>query len=281
MTSLAGSPSRAAPGRETVPVGGLGVVVLAAYLGAEASGWPTAGTIAWQRCLILGGGGGVAAVALARRAHRESVGQRRRWVLFAAAVAALTAGNAVAFGHSSAVGRSPSPADALVLAAAALAVAGFLSSRSRGTSPVGGIRAALDGLLLATSLLLLAWVAGLGDVFEATRLDPAAAALRLAYPVLELCLVALAVHHLRLQTPAGDRSLRLLTAAVAVFAGTDAAWNVDDLRGLPAHRPLLAAGYGAAFLLMTVAAVAPRRGSSAARAARCRGHRRCCPTGSR
>ncbi|WP_205687585.1 putative bifunctional diguanylate cyclase/phosphodiesterase [Cellulomonas endophytica] len=160
----------------------------------------------------------VAGVGIGVRRHRPAAPSA--WVLLAAGLGCLVAGDAVYAWYLDVLHREPfpSPADALYLLAYPLLVAG-LSRLVRARRTARDAAGAVDSAIVTVGLALLAWV----FVAEPVVVSDAPVAERLlaaAYPLCDVVLLALIV---RLVVGAGARpvSFRLLTASAAVLLGAD------------------------------------------------------------
>ena len=85
----------------------------------------------------------------------------------------------------------PSVADAGFLAAIPLAVAGLMVHPSAPATLSGRFRLLLDGGIVATSAIFVAWAVGLSDLYVRTSLDEPSKLLALAYPAGDIVLLTL------------------------------------------------------------------------------------------
>jgi hypothetical protein len=134
----------------------------------------------------------VACVLCIGAARRHVGGLRRTWCLLAAACGAWTVGELI-WGLYELILRQevpvPSWADAAYLAAIPLTVAGLLSHPAMHGSATRKVRAALDGLVLATALLFLSWTLVLGPLWRASDVGTLGGLVNLAYPFGDVVLV--------------------------------------------------------------------------------------------
>jgi signal transduction histidine kinase len=146
-------------------------------------------------------------------------------------------------------------------------------------------RIALDGLVIAGSILFLAWAAFIGEAYHASSADHAERILAVAYPVLSICLAAVAFilssaapsHHRDAFVLLGAgliafgiadafTTYRYLQGNYVVGAATDAifvvglllvvlsALRIDEWRGLPTHADARLGLFGAIFPIAPTAA---------------------------
>ena len=124
--------------------------------------------------------------------------------------------------------------------------------------PIGGpgqsqLRLVLDGVIIATSLFVIAWAAGLDEVFRRVAEDHFAFAISMSYPVTDLVLLTVALLVLT-RARAGQRStVTVLTLAIGFMTVSDGAFVIlnadDDYVG----GDLIDVGWVAGLLLLGVA----------------------------
>jgi diguanylate cyclase (GGDEF)-like protein len=118
----------------------------------------------------------------------------------------------------------PSPADGFYLGAYPVVIAGlFILVRGRAS---GRDRAGLiDACIVATGLGLLCWAFLMRPIVEDSSLSPVAGVISLAYPALDVVMIAMIA---RLFTGPGARtpSYRFLMAAAVLMAGSDIIFSV-------------------------------------------------------
>src|SRR5579859_2020628 len=120
----------------------------------------------------------------------------------------------------------PSPADALYLAGEAVLIAGLLSFPSSPTGASSRSRVTIDGLVIAISLLYIAWGFGLGALYTNDHIPFLTGAVGLAYPVADMVMVTVLLLVLR-RVPSTEygRMGLLLAGLVAKLVG-DCAYAV-------------------------------------------------------
>src|SRR6266498_4048997 len=152
-------------------------------------------------CYELLSAAAVAAIVLGMWWHRPGV--RLPWVLFAGAQLAYFAGDVTFYTYQQLLhdARFPAPADGLYLAHYPLFVAGLLLLLRR-RSPGRYRDGLLDALIVTTGVGLLAWVFVLGPYVRTAGLSLPVRAVSLAYPLMDLLVVAVAA---RLAVAGGAR----------------------------------------------------------------------------
>jgi diguanylate cyclase (GGDEF)-like protein len=174
-----------------------------------------------------------ASAALWWRARRMQGDERLAWLLIAAAFGLWGLGS-VTWGLYLVAGvepETPSLVDVFYLGSVvplALGVAVYPTGRRAERT----LRTAVDGLLVAFSLLLVSWVMVLRVAFEdGVDTGRAEAVVNLAYPIADTLLVVMVIG-LALRVSSDRRgSLALLSLGLAVIALTDMAWFVVSATG--------------------------------------------------
>ncbi len=202
-----------------------------------------------------------AAVACGLAAKRSAGRLRLAWTLLAASAAAWTAGEIVWSVYEVALGvvvPLPAAADVGFLAAVPLAVAGILafSSAPRGTSRRW--RVWLDGLIIAVSLLIVGWVAGLDTVVT----DGAGSLLQrgvdLAYPLGDIVVCTVLVLAIRRASGQQKGRLMLLLGGLGANALADSAFAYLTATGTYGEiGSVLDAGWVVGYLMVALAALWP------------------------
>ncbi|MCH0537990.1 EAL domain-containing protein [Streptomyces sp. MUM 203J] len=267
---LTGSAGRG-PGR---PPGGAGGTTAQLLLALACGGYALGALFGWgseQLALIMGDFGLSAAALTASvscflyaRAHGRRF--RPAWLLFAFSSAMAAAGNAVWGWYEVVLGRhvpSPSLADVFFLLFAPPAIVGLLVLAKRPVTRAGWVCLALDSWLIAGSLLTLSWSLALAHTAAFQGESVAAAALSLAYPLLDIVLVSmvLALHFRRSK---GNRSaVHTAIAALALTVLCDALFTSPLLRDTYRSGQLLDAGWFAGSLLLAYAPWGVRRAPEA------------------
>jgi PAS domain S-box-containing protein len=168
---------------------------------------------------------GVACVVAACRTRRST---RLGWALLAASALAWSAGEMNWSYTEVGLGLtvpSPSLADVGFLLSVPFAFAGVLVFAISASRRSEGLRALVDGLLIASSLLLVSWEA----ILRVTYADSSQAFLGklvyLSYPVSDIALLTIAVVALTRFGRAGRTPIALLCAGIACIAISDSAFT--------------------------------------------------------
>ncbi|MDP9376213.1 MAG: EAL domain-containing protein [Actinomycetota bacterium] len=204
---------------------------------------------------------GALAGALAARRRRGS--NRRVWALLAASAFSWGSGQIIWTWYESVLKQEPFPslADVGYLGAVPLAAAALLSLPTAAQTLAGRVRAVLDGLMIATSLLLTSWVLVLGPVVEAGGESLLIQAISLAYPIGDVVLATIVVYVLlrtRQQPHARDRfPLRPVGLGLVAIAIADSGFVYLQLTETYASGSLIDAGWFLGYVLLLVAARKP------------------------
>ena len=201
----------------------------------------------------------LAAVACFTAARRQPA-WRRTWVLFGAACTCWLIGTIAwgiyAFQHDGELPYGSWP-DVFFIAFPVLNVAGFLAHPACGRT-VRRLRALLDGLVAAASLLVVGWIVVLARVYQDATGDVLERVVAVMYPTADLVACAVAVFvvssygHLR-------GRLVVLAAGVLVYTTGDVAFAlISQSTGWTFAHPTTLS-YTAAFGLLAGAATSPAR----------------------
>jgi hypothetical protein len=189
-------------------------------------------------------------------ARRHGGDLRRLWWLLAAACGAWTVGELI-WGLDELIlhtDPTPSLADAAYLAAIPLALAGLLSHPVMHVGAARKLRAALDGLVLATSLLFLSWTLVLGSLWRSSDLTTLGGSVNLAYPFGDVVIVFFVVLIAR-RIDARDRLvLKCLLGGLLAMAVADSAYAyLSQVKGYETGS-VVDAGWVAAYLAIALGA---------------------------
>lgn len=170
---------------------------------------------------------GLAATALCALAGaRQEARLRLFWWLLASAVGAWTLGEVIWARYDLVGGGVPVPswADAAYLAGTPAAAAALLAHPAMRGRAIGRARSLLDGVAIATAMLLLGWILVLGPLWRSSDLSTLGGAVSFAYPVGDVVIVFLVVLVMR-GTVRGDRlDLWCLLAGLLALTLSDAAY---------------------------------------------------------
>jgi diguanylate cyclase (GGDEF)-like protein len=157
---------------------------------------------------------------------------------------AVIAGEAVPF---------PSVADAFYLGGVPIAAAGILMLRPASDSIRSRLRAIVDGVLIAVSLLAVSWVTVLGAVWAAGGTTGFSLALSLAYPAGDVLLLSMLVMLAMRVPPGGRLPVVLLVAGVGVTAFSDSGFAYLSAATTYGGTNVIDVGYWAGYLLIGLA----------------------------
>jgi len=203
-------------------------------------------------------GAGWAALRRARR-HRGPI--RRFWRLLSAALLSWSAGQAVWTWYESVLGQEvpfPSMADVGYLALPPLAAAALLSLPLAAPTLAGQVRTILDGLMVASSLLLCSWIIVLGPVFRVGSDSLLTQAISLAYPVSDVVVITIVIYtwlRARQQHRRLPLSLPLVGLGLLAFAVADSGFTYLTTIGGYSSGSFIDIGWFLCFVLIWVAAV--------------------------
>jgi diguanylate cyclase (GGDEF)-like protein/PAS domain S-box-containing protein len=197
----------------------------------------------------------VAAIVVGIRAHRPE--RRLPWLAFAAGLLLFVLGD-IAFdlyAHSGGNIPIPSVADVLYMAGyPVLALALVRLVRSRVAS--GQLASTLDGLMVAMGVGVVAWVFVMAPYAHDRTLSLAAQVVAIAYPALDLLLLAV-LTRLLLGVRARNRSYGMLAASVVALLVADGFYAVASLHGTYRDGSLIDLGWLASYMLWGAAALHP------------------------
>lgn len=233
---------------------GLGIVVLA--------GTPAAQHLSNVGLATAAFAAGCAACCRARR--RQDATMRFWWLLGGAALS-WSVGQMVWTYYESVQGDEvpfPSLADVGYLGLPPLAAAALLSLPLAAPSLAGRVRTLLDGLMVATSLLLCSWIIVLGPVFRADADSFPVQLISFAYPIGDVIVITLVLYtwsrarhlHRRLSVP-----LPLVGSGLLAFAVADSGFTYLTTVGAYSSGSLIDLGWFVGFVLVLVAALQPEQ----------------------
>src|SRR3954470_21068376 len=169
----------------------------------------------------------IAAMLCFWRAWQEAGRARRPWVFLGAAALSWSCGQMVWTYYESFAGRDvpfPSYADLGYLLAVPLLVTGLLLLSSGPRHAAGVARTVLDGLVVATALLLVSWEVVLNNTLKAGADSMLAQVISLAYPIGDVVCASVAVVII-----ARTRTLRVLPMiTLGLLAGGTVSLAVAD-----------------------------------------------------
>ncbi|GID26136.1 putative bifunctional diguanylate cyclase/phosphodiesterase [Paractinoplanes brasiliensis] len=201
-----------------------------------------------------------AAVACVHPARRFTGRRRWGWALIGLGVLSWGLGQVTACVYTL-TGQNaslPSHADIGYLGMVVLAPLGLLVLPSHVQTLAGRIRALLDGLMIATSLVLIAWIFVIVPLLADGRAG-LALYVSLAYPLGDVVIVTMVLYMLARQRRSGRtfRQLALVGAGIAAFAVSDVAYAYLNLVGEYRTGGLTDIGWFTGFSLILLAALMP------------------------
>ncbi|MGW7415348.1 putative bifunctional diguanylate cyclase/phosphodiesterase [Streptomyces sp. NPDC054863] len=231
-------------------------VICGGYAAGSALGWGSR-----QVALIMGDFGlaaaaFVAAVSCYFYARTRESRFRSAWLLFSVSSLMAAGGNSVWGWYEVVLGDpvpAPSLADFFFLLFGPPAIVGLLVLAKRPVTRAGWVCLALDSWLIAGSLLTLSWSLALAHTADFQGANTAHAALKLAYPLLDIALVSmvLALHFRR--SSANRTAINTAIAALAMTVLCDALFTSPLLREKYHSGQILDAGWFAGSLLLAYA----------------------------
>jgi diguanylate cyclase (GGDEF)-like protein/PAS domain S-box-containing protein len=203
-----------------------------------------------------------AAVACLLRARTFRGRMRWGWALIGLGVLAWGLGQAAWVYLESFRGDEvpfPSQADIGYLGMVLLTPAGLLILPSAAQALANRARSVLDGLMVATSLVLIAWIIIIAPLIQAGGDSTLALMISLAYPLGDVVIVTIVVYMLALQRQHGRNfaHLALVGAGIVAFAVSDIGYAYLNLIGAYASGGVTDIGWFAGFALILLAARKP------------------------
>jgi diguanylate cyclase (GGDEF)-like protein/PAS domain S-box-containing protein len=199
-----------------------------------------------------------AAAAIAVGVRRNRPSSRAPWFLLIAAQLLYVTGDLSYFGYEALfhhVPSFPSLNDVFYLAFYPTAMAGLLVLVRR-RSPEGNLNSLIDALIVTIGLALFSWVFLIAPYFHDPSLTIVQKAVSIAYPSMDVGILAVAVR-LAVDGGASKRSLRMLLLGVVALLATDAVYGLVELSGGFDPGGLLEVGWASFYLLWGAAALHP------------------------
>lgn len=211
---------------------------------------------AQERALMYPVYGLAAFAAILVAVHRRAPARRRSWQAIAFALGLMSTGDIIysILAVNAAAVPYPSLADVSYLAAYGVLGAGILGL-VRGRTATGRQTALIDAAIVTTGVAAVFWVAiMLPGITGAT--DPAAIAVSLAYPSIDLLLLMIGAHTL-LAGAARPRFLQLLIAGLAIYGLSSVVYALALIEGSYVFGNPVDLGWIIGILLIGVAALHP------------------------
>ena len=195
-----------------------------------------------------------------RRSRSEAGRVRRGWAMLGCAATVWGLGGlawAVYEVHLGVELPFPSLADVGYLGSVPLTVVGLVLLTGPRPSWQGGLRAVLDGALVATSLLFISWATVLGVVVDARTGPLLDRVIALAYPASDVLTATLAVLAIARARGRTRMVMGLLGTGLALVAVSDSSFAWFVAQDAYETGNLFDTGYVAGFLMVGVAALYP------------------------
>jgi len=205
----------------------------------------------------------IAAASCGFAASRNHGRVRAAWALFGLSALSWGFGELIWSWYEVVQGQAlpfPSPADAGYLLAIPLAIFGVFAFTSAPTRLTTRGETVLAGAIVALSLLFVAWVFGLGNVYETSSSSAAPLLISLAYPVGDIVIATVLVVALRRARRDEVGYMVLLIGGLACNALADSSFaylTADGTYG--AIWSVLDAGWVVGYLLIALAPLWPAR----------------------
>jgi diguanylate cyclase (GGDEF)-like protein/PAS domain S-box-containing protein len=203
-----------------------------------------------------------AGAAGVRRARKHTGALRRTWTLLGAASVSWGVGQTVWTWYEVVRGVDvpfPSAADIGYLGLPPLAAAALLTLPLAATSRAGRARTVLDGLMVASSLLLISWVLVLGGMISGGADNVLNQVVSLAYPLSDIIVITIVVYTglraRQLGRPPVGLSLPLIGCGLVAFSVSDSGFVYLANSGAYSSGNLIDVGWFAGFALMLLAAL--------------------------
>src|SRR4051812_41294745 len=207
----------------------------------------------------------IAATCCFWRAWSEKSQSRRPWTFVGLAALSWAGGQMVWTYYESFAGREvpfPSYADLGYLLTVPLLVIGLVLMGSGGRQAAGIARTVLDGLVVATALLLVSWEVVLDATIKAGGDTALAQAISLASPIGDVVCASVAVvliARTRLLRSQPTFTLALLAGGIVAFAIGDSGFTFLTLKGSYFSGHPIDIGWFSGYLLVAVAALSSQK----------------------
>ncbi|OLC14381.1 MAG: hypothetical protein AUH32_05725 [Actinobacteria bacterium 13_1_40CM_66_12] len=204
---------------------------------------------------------GIAAISLLFAAFRSSGRTRTAWALLAMSAASWTIGEAIWSWYEVFQGIAvpfPSAADTGFLLAIPFAIAGVLTFTTAPRRLATRGEAVLAGVIVALSLLFVAWALGLRTVYDQSQQPVPATLIGLAYPVGDIVVITVLLIALRRASKEQFGRMLILIAGLASIAVSDSTFTYLTANGTyGAIGSVLDIGWVTGYLLLALAPLWP------------------------
>ena len=221
----------------------------------SALGWGGPNNAMWASDLLMPVLAGAATVSLLLAARSRPDGQRQPLYLLAGACASWTVGEAI-WGVRELSGGGAAPAfslaDVAYLGATPFAAAGLITLTRSARPALRNVRAALDALMIAGSLLLLSWLFLVDPVLRQPVHSRTALVVGLSYPLSDLVLATLALLVARQLVGATRTNALLVVAAFLSMTVADSLYTALLANGAYVSGGLADTGWVTGYALLAL-----------------------------
>lgn len=200
----------------------------------------------------------IAALVCVRTWRIEAPTRRRGWALLALATGSWAAGELV-WSYYELIARQhvpfPSTADVMFLVGYPLAALGLLALPTSPHQFSSRVRTILDALIVASSLLFVAWATFLGDLYRASEGPRIGQVIGLAYPIADVVLASVAIFVVARARSGRRITLLLLAAGMLLLAVADGGFAYLTLSGTYETGMPIDPAWDIAYLLIALAAL--------------------------
>jgi diguanylate cyclase (GGDEF)-like protein/PAS domain S-box-containing protein len=253
--------SHAVRGRPGTVLALLCTAALGAFVASGAGSAQVTRNVCTLATVLISLAAGIACLVRARRAGGR---MRRAWIAIGLGALCYACGEAGWTWAETVRGQQaqvPSLPDVGFLAMVPLMAAGLLLVPVERQSIANRVRGVADGLMIATSLLLVSWIFVIDPLLTAGGDSVLGRSVLLAYPVADVVLVTVVLYALATLRRGGQDSgaLVLIGAGVVLLGVCDSVYAFVTLDGSYTSGTLLDAGWFASFALILLAARRPPR----------------------
>ncbi|WP_052434585.1 putative bifunctional diguanylate cyclase/phosphodiesterase [Streptacidiphilus melanogenes] len=229
------------------------MLVCLLYLAGAAYGWGSPAVADFMGDFGLAGAALTASLSCFGYGRLSAGRHRRAWVCFGLSSLMVALGNGI-WGWYECVLRqslpSPSISDYVFLFFAPPAILGLLMLSNRPRNAAGWLCLALDGWLIAGSLLTLSWSLALGRTAAGDQHSPLRLTVGLAYPLLDILLISM-VLGLRFRRQDGNRAAaHTAVVGLALTVVCDAVFTSQSFKDSYHSGQLLDAGWFCGSMLL-------------------------------
>ncbi|MBF9067367.1 diguanylate cyclase [Streptacidiphilus sp. NEAU-YB345] len=229
------------------------MLVCLVYLAGAAYGWGSQSLADFMGDFGLAGAALTASVSCFAYGLASGGRSRPAWLCFGLSSLMVAVGNGIWGWYECVLARtlpSPSIADYAFLFFAPPAILGLLLLANRPRNAAGWLCLALDGWLIAGSLLTLSWSLALGRTAAGDQHSPLRLAMGLAYPVLDILLISM-VLGLRFRRPDSNRAaVHTAIVGLALTVLCDAVFTSQSFQDTYHSGELLDAGWFCGSMLL-------------------------------